>query len=140
MDLTILAAGNTDLGDDGIGIYAGQLLEERGFRVIYCGVAPENFLGMIKTKKALLIDAALIEEEFVITGELEDFPSVSTHGMSLMILQKYFNENNIKLIVAGIKPENMEYGRGLSKEAKSRAKKLVDIIIKRKDELIADDS
>jgi hydrogenase maturation protease len=135
MDLTILACGNKEKGDDGIGLYAGRLLEEAGFIVIYCGVSPENFLGKIKTKKVLLIDAALIEEDFVLTRELEDFPSVSTHGMSLTILQKYFANSGIEVIVAGIKPEKMEYGEKLSEKAKKRAKSAADKIINLKNTL-----
>jgi len=140
MDFTVLAAGNRERGDDAIGIYAGELLEKNGFSVIYCGLSPENFLGRITTGGVLLLDAALIEEDFMISRELGDFPSVSTHGMSLKILQDYLSARGIGLAVAGIRPESMEYGEGLSEKAKERARALIETIIKKKSVLFCDDT
>ena len=130
MDITVLAAGNRLKGDDGIGLYAGRLLQEKGFEVILCEDMPENFLGRIKTGKVLLVDAAAIEEDFLMTSELADIPVVSTHGMSLALMQKFLKEKGVELIVCGIKPESTGFGDGLSPKAKTRAEKLVKEIVR----------
>jgi hydrogenase maturation protease len=130
MDITVLAVGNKLRGDDGIGLYAGELLEEAGLNVIFCGVAPENFCSKITYRRALLVDAADIEEDYVITGDLENLPNLSTHGMSLVLLQKYLSSMGIELIVGGIKPESAGFGEKLSEKAKQRARGLVEKVFK----------
>lgn len=126
MNLTVLAVGNRLKGDDGVGLYAGNLLKEKGFEVIFCEDAPENFFGRIRTRKVLLIDAADIEDDFVLTKELADVPVVSTHGMSLVLMQKFLKGRGIELIVGGIKPESIGFGRELSSKARKRADQLVE--------------
>lgn len=123
-DITILAVGNISRGDDGIGIYTGKLLEKKGFPVIYAYETPENFLSKIKTKKVLIIDAAVIEDDYLI-GSPASFPSISTHGMSLTLLEDYLKQQGISVLVAGIKPESTEHNSPLSEKAKKRAEKLV---------------
>ena len=121
---TILAVGNTSKGDDGIGIYAGKLLEKKGFTVLYAYESPENFLSKIKTKKVLVVDAAAIDDDYKI-GSPASFPSISTHGMSLTLLENYLKQKGITVFVAGIKPESTDYDSPLSEKAKKRAEKLV---------------
>lgn len=129
MDLVVLAVGNRLKGDDGIGLYAGRLLQEKGFDVIFCESMPENFLGKIKSKKALLVDAADIEEDFLITEELADVPVVSTHGMSLVLMRRFLEEKGVELIVGAIKPESTGFEEKLSLKAKIRARGLVESVI-----------
>lgn len=125
----ILSAGNTMREDDGIGIYAGKLLEAQGFKVLYVYETPENFLGKIEGKVVILVDAAEIVEDYIITEDIESIETFSTHGMPLAMMKKYLAEKGIRLIIAGIKPESCGFGERLSEKAKERAKKIVKEII-----------
>jgi hydrogenase maturation protease len=130
MAKTILAAGNTMREDDGIGIFAGALLKEKGLDVLFVYDTPENFLDKLDCKQVILVDAADIETDYIITREIDSIETFSTHGMSLSLMKKYLENKGIELIIAGIKPETIGFGEKLSEIAKERAKKLVERIIR----------
>jgi len=112
-------------GDDGIGIYAGRLLEKEGFHVLFCHSSPENFLSKIKDSRVLVVDAALIEKDYLVSADIKGVQPVSTHGMSLMLMQAYLKAKGISMALAGIKPDCLELNAPLSTKAKERAKQLV---------------
>ena len=129
MEFLVFAIGNEFRGDDGAGIYAGKLMKKKGFPVIFCGNVPENYLDKAKdAKRIILIDAAIIDEDFVVTKDLADFKSISTHSANLKILKDYLEKSGKEVIFIGIKPEEIGYGNKISRKVKERCKKLVDHI------------
>lgn len=123
----ILAIGNELRGDDGVGIYAGNLLKERGFDVIFAYESPENILGCLRCfKKIFILDAAHFEAEcpFLVISE-ENNPSVYTHKLDIEKIKK-FTKAEIRLI--GIKTYNRKLGEPIGERAKANAREAIKVI------------
>ncbi|MBR9679901.1 MAG: hydrogenase maturation protease [Candidatus Altiarchaeota archaeon] len=123
--MIILAIGNELRGDDGVGIYAGQLLENKGFPVVFGYENPENVFNQLDSDKIIVLDAAHYEgqEPFKITNKLSD--SSYSHRPGLAKLAKFLQA---ELVLLGIKTYNRSLRDELSQSAKRNAELAVKVI------------
>lgn len=124
-----MCIGNIDGGDDGVGPYIADKLEEE-FTVLDCGVVPENYTSVVKKynpKNLLIIDAV---DMGLGAGEIRIIPKekigvmhISTHGIPLSVLIGYLEKYVENIILIGIQPKSIS---GI----------LTDIVKKSADELV----
>ncbi len=140
--LLVLTVGNELRGDDGLGPYLASLLREpltgMGHVLIDAGTVPENFTGSIRKEKPshiLIVDAVQMEAEpgtsgFIERERISEY-SISTHAMPLSFLVKYLEEQgDYRIALIGIRPENLEFGRGLSPRIEGAVHELASLILK----------
>jgi len=138
--LLIFCIGNRDGGDDAIGPYiADQLNEQKNhdFTVIDCGTNPENYTSIAKQKKPdilLFIDAV---EMGLQPGEIRIVPKnkigtmhVSTHGIPLSLLITYLEKHVHQIFFIGIQPKTMQ--GTISKEIRKASNILIKYILEQK--------
>lgn len=141
--LVILGVGNPLRGDDSLGLailrrIRGRL--PRNTKVIYGGVAPENFIGkirMLKPSHVLIIDAALFggkpgEARLILPEQISDM-TISTHTIPLSLLAWLIQrETDAKIALLGIEPKNLGLEEGVSQEVREAidrcAKMLINVI------------
>ena len=132
----LMGVGNELRGDDVVGIYVARNFKKDGWYVIVAGQVPEDFSSEIKKLRPellIIVDAALMglkPGEFRIVPP-EKIPKVafSTHGMPLSFFINYLKEYVGKIILIGIEPRQMEFGRNMSDEVKEGASNLLDILL-----------
>jgi len=125
--LLVLGVGNELKGDDGGGVELARRLKEegylqRGVRIIEAGATPENFTAAIRKyhpSHVLIVDVAEmgLQPGSVRIVEKDDMAglSFSTHVLPLSLLIDYLqNELDAKVVVLGIEPLRLEFGRGIS--------------------------
>ena len=119
----VIGIGNSLKRDDNIGnLVVDELrkkIEDENVLFIRAETNPENFIGKIKSFNPDIIyfvDAVEFDGEI---GEVKVFSidavlneSLSTHGISVKVFRDFFPE--AKIYVVGVKPEDIEYGEGLS--------------------------
>lgn len=134
-----MGIGNILKGDDGVGIYIANKFkkERKDWLVLNCGTAPENFTSEIKREKPqylVIVDAAelsLKPGEFrIIPKEKISSLGFGTHSMQLSQLISYLKNYAEKIIFIGIQTKNRNYGKGISNELKTSAKKIIEILKK----------
>ncbi|MHA1304288.1 MAG: hydrogenase 3 maturation endopeptidase HyCI [Candidatus Heimdallarchaeaceae archaeon] len=142
--LAILGVGNEDNGDDAVGLYVIQLLQQKKLpewvKIFYCERVPEHFLGKLeklKPDRILVIDAADMKE---IPGAVAIFPKeaisqgyhFSTHTLSLTMLEEFLKHSieNLKTMYMGIQPKQTVFETPLSEECKESAQELSELLIK----------
>ncbi|MCK9150796.1 hydrogenase maturation peptidase HycI [Methanobacterium alcaliphilum] len=105
--------------------------------IIDGGVVPENFTGTIRKKDPthlILIDAVEMSEfpgyiRIIGTDEIANY-NISTHAMPLSFLIKYLQstiESDMKIILIGIQPKEMNMVADISKEVKNSIEKLMEL-------------
>jgi hydrogenase 3 maturation protease len=153
--LAIMGIGNTMKGDDGFGILIIENLvkyyknkynlnpnnevNKIGDKIILlnCGVVPENFTDVLKRENPsniLIIDAALMGE---VPGTLnivnsEDISEIgfSTHSLPMSVIVKYLTHYiNTEILIIGIEPENIDFGKPLSKKIYEKNLKFTEMLI-----------
>ncbi len=132
----LMGVGNELRGDDAVGLYVARNFKKDGWYVIVAGQVPEDFSSEIKKLRPellIIVDAALMglkPGEFRIVPP-EKIPKVafSTHGMPLSFFINYLKEYVGKIILIGIEPRQMEFGRNMSDEVKEGASNLLDILL-----------
>ena len=132
-----MGVGNELRGDDAIGIYVARNFKKDGWITIDCGTVPEDFTSDIKRIRPellVIVDAAqmnLKPGEIRIVPE-EKVPKVafSTHGMPLSILMDYLKPFVGGVILIGIQPKNMEFGKYLNKEIRDAGDRIIEILKK----------
>lgn len=107
----ILGVGNSDRGDDGIGIYVIERLKTE--YKLKCGPMPENFTGKIRRmgpKNILMIDAVDFGgepgETIITEAEKAEGLTLTTHSLPLSLMCKMLPES--KIYILGIQPESFE--------------------------------
>ena len=142
--IAVLGVGSELRGDDGAGIKVAQELKESfkehsghsAVEVFLGGTAPENLTGAIKRfnpSHLIIIDSAdfrsrpggmkILEPEDI--GGL----SFSTHRMPIKMLAEYLCQSiNCQVIIIGLKPRSIDFGKSLSKEVARSVKVLSTII------------
>ena len=113
----VLCVGNRDGGDDAVGPFIADLLHDYESDELICidaGIAPENFTGVVKQyqpDRLIIVDAI---EMGIQPGEIRRVPSnrigvmhMSTHGIPLSVLVKYFNQYVSTIEIIGIQPKTM---------------------------------
>ncbi len=139
--LIFLCIGNDMRGDDAVGpLIAKNLVKlfrnQEGFVVINAGTVPENYTGIIKKEQPshiIFIDAVEMKKnpgsiKLIRCEEIADY-NISTHAMPLSFMIKYLESFiNVKILLIGIQPKNMELSNQISKEANIGVEKLTKII------------
>ncbi len=133
MKLLVMCIGNRDGGDDGVGPFIADLLEDSSVKVINAETTPENYTGVVKQYNPdtlVIVDAVdmnlppgeirVVPEESI--GEMH----ITTHGIPLSLLVRYLKQYIDHVIIIGIQPRSMS-GK-LSKEVKESGEYLASLI------------
>ncbi len=126
-DIRILAVGNDLRGDDGVGLYAGKLLETRGFKVFFAHETPENMLGRLRgAGRIIIIDAAHFDGDgpYRIIREVPA-DSFYTHKLDLKKIEKF---TGARVWLVGIKTYNRRLGGKISRQAKANAREAIKVV------------
>ena len=154
MKEVLLGIGNTLKGDDGIGIYIAQKLNQylkaakkeskqagitetrRKIIVIDCGTTPENHTAIIRKHNPdtlILVDAAdmgLSPGSYrIIPPEKIEVMHFSTHNIPLSIFISYVSEFCGKVILIGVQPDKMNVGTVLSSPVQKNGDLVAALII-----------
>ncbi len=137
--VAIVGVGNTEYGDDGLGVSLAQQLAAEGLPgVVVAGNTPERFIGPIAEEQyetVLFLDAVevgaspgsviLLNSEEIITK----FPQLSTHKISLGLLAKCVEAGGItKAWLLGVQPESLKAGSQLSHRVQTTVDLLADLL------------
>ena len=141
----ILTIGNEMRRDDGIGIEIFEKLRDfeplpSSVLLLNTGTTPENFTRSIENwnpTHLLIIDAVDMGEERREPGEIVLIQmneihnlTVSTHKMSLTLLNKYLsNILNLKVKLLGVQIKDVSFGEGLSSELTHIPMKVAQLIV-----------
>jgi len=136
--VAVLGVGSELRADDIAGILAAQELERSSkqinktidFKVFLGHTAPENLSGEIRKfnpTHVVIIDTADIGKK---PGEVALFTpeniggiSFSTHKLPIKVLAQYLAQSiDCKAIIIGIQPKGLDFGKDVSREAKTAAK------------------
>lgn len=133
----VLCVGNRDGGDDAIGPFIADNLQEYECEELICidaGIAPENFTDVVKKhhpERLIIVDAV---EMNLNSGEIRRVPPekigvmhVSTHGIPLSVLIKYFNQYVETIVLIGIQPSMMS--GNLTDAVKLAGKHVIQLIV-----------
>jgi len=137
--IAVLGIGSELRADDIAGILVAQDLEKlknQNFKVFLGYTAPENLSGEIRKFKPthlIMIDTADIGKK---PGEVELFTpenvggiSFSTHKLPVKIMAQFLQKDiDCKVMIIGIQPKTLEFGKNISKEAKSAVAKLTEAL------------
>ncbi len=118
--------GNELRGDDGVGIFIGRALENKGFKVIFAYASPENVLTELKGfEQIIIVDAAHFNKDvpFLISKEL-DFSNYS-HKIGLKTIQKFVDSN---FLFFGVKTYKRVFDTKISEKALENARKTIKVI------------
>jgi hydrogenase 3 maturation protease len=137
--IAILGIGNTEKGDDGIGVFCvnqlKKLIKKENILLINGGNIPESYTGKIRTfspNGTILIDACKKGEKpgsvFIVKENEISYNDISTHRVPLSLLLAYLKEEiNTDVIFIGIEPDKIE-GRILSKPVKKAGENIVKFL------------
>ncbi len=142
MRTVIVAVGNFQRGDDGVGVEVARRLKSLGLdevEVIDAGVAPENYLGPIiklQPRRVLIVDACQFNG---IPGEFRLFDRTalaelsvagfSTHTPPLSLFARLIQEaTGAEVYLLGIQPDVHNTGPHLSLTLLSALPKILDFI------------
>jgi hydrogenase 3 maturation protease len=138
----ILGVGSDLRGDDVAGMLVVETLKKSRssikipLKLISASTAPENFTGEIKRfspTHIIIIDTADFgkkpgEISFATIQEISGM-SFSTHQLPLRIMFDYLQKSlNCEVLVIGIQPQTLEFGKLPSKAVKQAVKSLVAAI------------
>ena len=108
-----MCIGNRDGGDDGVGPYIADNLKDE-FKVLDCGVVPENYTSIVKQhnpENLIIIDAI---EMGLSPGEIRSVPKekigvmhISTHGILISVLINYLSQYVKNIVLIGVQPKTM---------------------------------
>ncbi|MEA3253747.1 MAG: hydrogenase maturation peptidase HycI [Chloroflexota bacterium] len=161
MKTLVLGIGNTLKGDDGIGVYVAERINEHLEKVkqdsqqaesaggaediaaIDCGTVVENYTSAIREHEPdllILVDAAdmgLSPGAYrSIPPEKIDVMCLSTHNIPLSLFVSYVGEFCQRVILLGIQPAGMDFGTALSADVQESGDFVAALIVeKRLDEV-----
>lgn len=135
----LLCIGNKMRGDDGVGLYVGELVEQnlQGWKVFYGQDVPENEFGDIREFAPdilIVVDAMSgFDDEKIEFFDLSDDRDYiySTHNLPTPVLLSYLRTITPKTLFLGISVllENvLDFDEGLSDQAKIQAQKALEKI------------
>mgnify|MGYP003880324121 CR=1 FL=1 len=139
--LIILGIGNDMRGDDGAGVFFIEKLSKckipKNVRLLSCGTTPENFTSVIVREKPshmIIVDCVELSKEpgtvaIIDEDKILNF-TYSTHKLPLTLFLKYLRNSLpiLKVLIIGIQPESVEFGKGLSPKVRSSIENLVSLI------------
>jgi len=132
--VAVLGVGSELRADDNAGMLAAQELENSSkdiskhiqFQVFFGHTAPENLSGEIRKFEpghVVIIDAADMEKKpgeiSIFTPESAGGISFSTHKLPIKVLAQYLSQSfECRVIIIGIQPKTLDFGKDVSKEVK----------------------
>lgn len=132
----VVCVGNQQGGDDAVGPYVADQLQNYVSSNLICidaGIAPENFTDVVKRhqpKRLIIIDAIEMDlnpgEIRLVPPEKIGVMHISTHGIPLSVLIKYFHQYIDSIILIGIQPGQMS--GNMTDAVKYAANQLIQII------------
>jgi len=136
----VLGIGDSQWGDDGLGVVLAQSLQDAGCpNVVVTGSTPENWVDWARKagfENVLLLDAVEFPGEagsvvFLESAQLRNrYPQVSTHKFSLGTLASLIeNESKTRVWCLGVKPKSLAPGAGLSEPVKATVELLKELLI-----------
>ncbi len=141
--IAIFGIGSEIRADDAVGVLAAQILQKEltptnnnyEFKVFIGGSAPENFTGDIKKfnpTHLIILDAADLGKKpgeiAIINQEQITGTSFSTHRMPTSMIVEYIKHYiNCEVIILGIQPESLEFGKPVSPRVKAAIKEICRI-------------
>jgi hydrogenase maturation protease len=139
----LVGIGNTDLGDDGLGVKLAEAVRTAGHAdVVIAETTPESWIrtASFGFDNVLLLDAVQLGAEpggavLLDASQIESrFPQVSTHKLSLGLLAKLLQSYGPRVWLLGVQPETLKQGAGLSapvaKTVEALQKLLVEVLKK----------
>lgn len=131
--------GNTDLGDDALGVRLAEQLQRAGVSTaVVAGTVPENIAGVLSRggyDNVVLLDAvdfnaAAGSVVLMNASEIEArFPQVSTHKISLgMTARVIESESRTRVWLLGVQPESLRTGSEMSEPVKQTLKLLAGLL------------
>jgi hydrogenase maturation protease len=132
-----LGIGNTDRGDDGLGVRLAEAIRDAGVENVFIGgTTPENDVTAVeKYDTVVFLDAVLSRGEpgSVVLMEATEikalFPQVSTHKVSLGTLAGIVSAGRgTKVWLLGVRPVSMGIGTHLSETVKETLSVLSGLI------------
>jgi hydrogenase 3 maturation protease len=139
--IAVLGVGSQLRGDDVAGILAAQQIEKGRRKIsspqieVFIGnTAPENLTSQIKKfnpSHLLIIDSADINaspgQMSIIQPQDIAGNTFSTHSLPLKLMVDYllFSLPDLKVVVIGIQPQNIDMGKNVSKEVIRAIKEFV---------------
>ena len=147
--IAVLGVGSELRADDNAGMLIAQEIERSQAQIskvieikVFLGhTAPENLSGEIKKyapSHVLIIDTADIGkkpgEVAVFTPEDSGGISFSTHKLPIKVLAQYLTQSiACKIVIIGIQPKTLDFGKNVSKEVstsiKDTTKAIKDVMI-----------
>jgi hydrogenase 3 maturation protease len=143
--LAVLGVGSDLRADDNAGMLAAEELEKSSkainkyiqFKVFFGHTAPENLSGEIRKFEpdhVVIIDAADMEKKpgeiSVFTPENAGGISFSTHKLPIKVLAQYLSQSfECRVIIIGIQPKTLDFGKDVSKEVKKAVGEVGSMII-----------
>ncbi len=136
--VTIVGVGSRSRGDDGAGPALLDSLRGRtGARLVQAEEVPESYLGEIiagRPDAVLLVDAVDFgggpgEVGLFSREQLRDRPTFSTHRLPLSLVMEYLAaETGARVLLLGIQPHLVGFGRGLSAPVRRTVDALADVL------------
>ncbi len=131
----VVGVGNTDLGDDGVGVRLAEALAAAGCADVMCaGTTPEALMGRLLSDSydhVVFVDAVAFagaagSVALLAGAEVRaSYPQVSTHRISLGALAALIErETRARVWLLGIKPQTLSPGAALS-EPVERARAVI---------------
>jgi hydrogenase 3 maturation protease len=138
--IAVLGVGSELRADDNAGMLITQDLERSQAKInkvvdlkVFLGhTAPENLSGEIKKyapSHVLIVDTADIGkkpgEVAIFTPEDSGGISFSTHKLPIKVLAQYLTQSiDCRIIIIGIQPKTLDFGKDVSKEVNASIKQI----------------
>jgi len=137
--VALVGIGNTDLGDDALGVRLAEQLQRAGVSTaVVAGTVPENIAGVLARDgydNVVFLDAvdfSAAPGSVVLLDATEiqaRFPQVSTHKISLgMTARVIQTESQARVWLLGIQPESLRTGSEMSEPVKQTVKLLASLM------------
>ncbi|MFA5073316.1 MAG: hydrogenase maturation protease [Nitrospirota bacterium] len=138
----VMGIGNTDFGDDGLGMHLAQSLQQRMIEegsassIILAGTTPERFIdSALDYDHLIFLDAVQFGGSagsvVLLTAEemAARFPQISTHKISLGLLAMLAEKNGrTKAWLLGVQPETLKQGSEISPAVQATLPVLEEIL------------
>ena len=136
-DFIIVGTGNELRGDDGAGIYvAREGMKKYADKFIDAGMAIENHIFKItaRNEKLVFIVDALggdgkVGEIKIIELDKLNSQGISTHSLSLKMIDRFFKEAGQKVYLVGIQVSDSSIGSVMCGKVRKSADILIDFFI-----------
>lgn len=140
--VAILGVGSEFRGDDAAGMLVAEDIKKKTkksrIKAFLGATAPENLTGEIikfKPSHLIIVDTADIKEKpgTVLLLKAEDVGagiSFSTHKLPPKVMMDYFSKTlKCSIMLIGIQPKSIGFGKPVSKEVKSSVKEVAGAIM-----------